>query len=102
VDNRVPGNAFFILITVLKIYGADPILQRDAAPRSQPHISSAVLQKMIHDILRKAILNIQMFEIIIWIEFLCSNRKGCNKGQQAQGDIYNTYCIIVIDSVPRL
>jgi hypothetical protein len=87
VDNRAPGNAFFILITVLKIYGADPFTQHDAVARVHPPIPPAFLQKMTHDILRKAILNIEVLEIIRWIELLRGSRMGCNKLQQVHCDI---------------
>jgi hypothetical protein len=75
--NEVTSDRAWIIFIMLKVDSANAIIARDAIAGAHPDITAAILQKMVNDILSQAILDIQMFEVVIGVEFLgCEGSKN--------------------------
>jgi hypothetical protein len=74
----------FIGFFMLEVDRADAVEKRDPVSCTQPYIAPAVLQRMIDDILNEAILNIEVFEIIIRIQILSGGKmkSPCTKKEE--------------------
>jgi hypothetical protein len=80
--DEIATEGMWVVFIALKVYGANSIIPGNAVAGTYPDIAPAVLKEMVYDILRQAILDIKVFEIVIRIEFLCQ----ANTGDQQSGD----------------
>jgi hypothetical protein len=74
--DKITSEGIFFQITMLKICGPDAVVQSNPVACADPDISPAVLQEMIRDILYQAVLDIQLFEVIIRICILALTGQG--------------------------
>jgi|RhiMethySRZTD1v2_1073278.scaffolds.fasta_scaffold23655_6 hypothetical protein len=59
-----------VVVIVQKIDRPDAVIHGKAIVRTDPHKTMVVLQKMIRNVLNKPILYVEMFEIVIPVNWL--------------------------------
>ena len=84
--NEITSNGTWIFFIVLKVDGSNSVIAGYPIAGTYPDIAPAVLKEMVNDILGKAVLDIELFEIIVRIKFLGS--AGLSEQQENSGQPY--------------